>query len=196
MERPLWVFAYGSLMWRPDFAFVERVPALLHGYHRAPCVLAIRYRGTPERPGLVVGLDRGGSCRGIAYRVAEEHRHHVWEYLVEREMITRVYRPAVPPLRLGDGRRARAVAFVVRRDHPQYAGGLSDAEAARIIAGGVGDKGTSREYFANTITHLDALGIREGRLHRILRLADALEAERLNGGRSEPITPQSPASQP
>lgn len=178
MERTFWVFAYGSLMWRPDFPWLERVPALLRGYHRAPCVLAIRYRGTPERPGLVVGLDRGGSCRGIAYRIPTGQRFPIWEYLVEREMVTNVYRPATLPVRLDDGRRVMAVTFVVRRHHPQYVGGLSDEETARIIAQGVGDKGTSREYFANTVRHLDQLGIKEGRLHRILRLVDELEAAR------------------
>ena len=88
-DAPFWVFAYGSLMWRPGFPHADSRPAVLHGYHRALCVYSTRYRGTPERPGLVLGLDRGGSCRGRVRRVSGEDAGHVRAYLTEREMVNR-----------------------------------------------------------------------------------------------------------
>ena len=89
----IWVFGYGSLMWRPDFPHVETRPARLRGYHRALCVLSTRYRGTKARPGLVLGLDRGGSCVGRAFRVAARDADRVLAILHEREMLNRVYNP-------------------------------------------------------------------------------------------------------
>ena len=122
----LWVFGYGSLMWRPGFDYVERLAVRLNGYHRDFCVWSHRYRGTPERPGLVLGLDRGGSCRGIAYRIAPENREAVLAYLHEREMITGVYDPRyLPIIDPLSGRRAVAQSYVVDRTHPQYAAGLT-----------------------------------------------------------------------
>src|ERR1700704_153642 len=96
----LWVFAYGSLMWRPDFPFVERVEATLIGAHRALCVYSFVHRGTPERPGLVLGLDRGGACRGIAFRVTAKKRADTVAYLRSREQVTMVYREFVRQVRL------------------------------------------------------------------------------------------------
>src|SRR5262245_26231295 len=93
-NEDLWVFAYGSLMWRPGFAFLERRNARLVGAHRALCVYSFVHRGTPEKPGLVFGLDRGGNCRGIAYRVASNRSLKTIEYLRAREQVTRVYREA------------------------------------------------------------------------------------------------------
>src|SRR3954453_11189167 len=115
----LWVFAYGSLMWRPGFAFLERVPARLLGAHRALCVLSHVHRGTPERPGLVLGLDRGGSCRGVAFRVQQQNREATMAYLTSREQVTKVYRETWHNLRLADGRVVRGVAYTVDRAHHQ-----------------------------------------------------------------------------
>ncbi|ANC91823.1 gamma-glutamylcyclotransferase [Azospirillum humicireducens] len=173
----LWVFGYGSLMWNPEFPFVERHAATLPGYHRSFCVSSHRYRGTPERPGLVLGLDRGGSCRGIVFRVAVADVPATLDCLWEREMINRVYRPKLLQVRLRDGRSAggleavRACCFVVDRDHPQYCRGLDESAVVCRIADCCGQRGPNIEYLANTVRHLDGLGIRDGRLSRLLRLA-------------------------
>ena len=169
--EPLWVFAYGSLMWRPGFPYLDSCTARLQGYHRALCVYSWRYRGTPERPGLVMGLDRGGSCVGVAYLVAPENRTRVITYLYDREMLTNVYRPTFLPIRLDDGRRVSAYCFVARRDHEQYAGRLTADEAAALVCDACGEQGPARDYLANTVAHLDEFGITDGPLHRILERA-------------------------
>jgi len=123
-SKAAWIFGYGSLMWDPGFAFVERHAALLHGYHRAFCIYSHRYRGTSDRPGLVLGLQPGGSCRGIAYRIEDSKREEVFTYLHEREMSNYVYEQRPMPVRLADGRHIDAYAHVMVRDHPQYTGRL------------------------------------------------------------------------
>ena len=121
------MFGYGSLMWRPGFAFVEQVPARLIGEHRALCVYSFVHRGTPEKPGLVLGLDRGGACRGIAFRVAETNRVETVTYLRAREQVTSVYREVMRSVWLQSDARQRvsALTYVVDRGHVQYAGRLS-----------------------------------------------------------------------
>jgi len=156
-----WVFGYGSLMWRPGFAHVETQRARLFGYRRALCVRSFVHRGTPERPGLVLGLDRGGSCLGLAFRVPVDLHDEVLAYLRERELVTNVYLERVLPIRLDSGAIEQAVAYVVDRKHVQYAGGLDAAHAARQIAGSVGASGANEEYVFNTLAHLSALGIRD-----------------------------------
>ncbi len=172
-----WVFAYGSLMWRPGFEFLDRQPALLRGYHRAFCVISHHYRGTAEKPGLVLGLDRGGACRGRAFRVAAAEADHVIGYLHNREMITGVYDPrwltVETPLGI-----CRAAAFVVDRNHEQYAGKLSARQTADYIAQGVGVMGTNLDYLRSTVAHLDELGIGDGALHRLLRIVEEAAASR------------------
>ena len=123
----LWVFAYGSLMWRPGFDYLERHPARLTGLHRSLCVYSFVHRGTPERPGLVLGLDRGGACRGIAYRVAAGKRADTIAYLRQREQVTKVYIESVRDVTLmeHERRRVSALVYLVDRGHPQYAGKLS-----------------------------------------------------------------------
>jgi cation transport protein ChaC len=168
-----WVFGYGSLMWRPDFNHVEARTARAHGYHRALCIYSIRFRGSPGRPGLVFGLDRGGSCRGCAYRVATENVDEVIAYLDDREMLNKVYVPKYLKVRLDDGRRVSAYGFVARRDHRQYAGKLPVARAAELIRQGRGPHGSGLEYVANTVRHLDDIGIHDDFLHRVLAAARA-----------------------
>ncbi|WP_193185696.1 gamma-glutamylcyclotransferase [Nisaea sediminum] len=189
----LWVFGYGSLMWRPGFEYLERVPARLQGYHRDFCVWSHRYRGTPERPGLVLGLDRGGSCRGIAYRVAESKRERVLTYLHEREMITGVYAPRVLPVNAWEtGRRVGAQAYVVDRGHAQYAAGLTPEERAALIIQGHGTAGPGRDYLANTVGHLAELGMPDRRLMHLLSLVERM----LDGTLAMPAAPAGPPAHP
>lgn len=168
----LWVFGYGSLMWRPGFEFEEVRPALLRGYHRDLCIKSILYRGTPDQPGLVLGLDNGGSCRGMAYRIAAERRLAAVDYLDRRELATRAYHARFLQLDLDDGRRVTAYGYVCDHAHPQYAGNLPEEEKVALIRQGEGREGPCREYLANTVRHLDDLGIRDGLLHRMLRAVD------------------------
>ena len=165
-----WVFGYGSLMWRPGFAHTETRRARLHGFRRSLCVTSHIYRGTPERPGLVLGLDRGGSCVGLAFRVPSELREEVLAYLRDRELVTSVYLERMLPIRLEGGDSAVAVAYVVDRGHEQYAGALEEAEAARIVSGAVGQAGPNEDYVLNTVAHLQALGIRDHWLEEVGRL--------------------------
>lgn len=174
MDRPagdVWIFGYGSLMWRPNFEYLEMRPALLRGYHRALCIYSTRYRGTWERPGLVLGLDRGGSCRGRAMRVADAKADEVIAYLYEREMVHHVYHPKWLPVEIPAGRVA-AYAFVADRANEKYIAHLSDADAVKLVLQGCGTGGQCLDYLKTTIRHLDELGIAEGRLHRITRLAE------------------------
>lgn len=171
----LWVFAYGSLIWRPDFPFQQRLPARLVGAHRALCVLSHVHRGTPERPGLVLGLDHGGACRGIAYRVAATDREATVKYLRAREQVTRVYRETVRSVWLDESpqRRVPALCYVVDRGHPQYAGRLTLDQQLHLIRQGHGQSGANRDYVLATVNALEALGCRDRDLH--------LLAERLHG---------------
>lgn len=165
----LWVFGYGSLMWRPGFAFLEQVPARLIGEHRALCVYSFDHRGTPEKPGLVLGLDRGGACRGIAFRVAENNRAATIAYLREREQVTSVYLEVMRSVWLENDARQRvsALAYVVDRGHVQYAGRLSPAEQLRHVLQGHGQSGPNREYVLSTVKAIEAEGFRDGPLHQL-----------------------------
>jgi cation transport protein ChaC len=175
-ETDLWVFGYGSLMWRPGFEFVERVPARLIGEHRALCVYSFVHRGTPEKPGLVLGLDRGGACRGIAFRIAEKNRTATVAYLRAREQVTSVYREVTRSVWLENEARQRvgALAYVVDRGHVQYAGQLSLAEQIRHVMQGHGQSGANREYVIATVKAIEAEGFRDAPLHQLsLMLHDA-----------------------
>ncbi|MGC1777202.1 MAG: gamma-glutamylcyclotransferase [Xanthobacteraceae bacterium] len=165
----LWVFGYGSLMWRPGFAFLDRVPARLIGLHRALCVYSFVHRGTPERPGLVLGLDRGGMCRGVAYRVAATARAATVAYLRGREQVTTVYLESMRQIDLEDRARTRlrALCYIVDRSHVQYAGRLSLAESVRHVRQGHGKSGPNRDYVLETVSALEALGYRETDLHLV-----------------------------
>jgi cation transport protein ChaC len=171
----LWVFGYGSLMWRPGFDYLERVPAHLIGAHRALCVYSFVHRGTPEKPGLVLGLDRGGACRGIAFRVAARLREETVAYLREREQVTAVYREVVRSVWIesGERRRVSALAYVVDRGHEQYAGRLSLDEQARLVRQGHGRSGANRDYVISTVSELESQGYRDGDLHRLAELLRA-----------------------
>jgi cation transport protein ChaC len=178
-----WVFGYGSLMWRPGFPFLEARPARLYGAHRALCVYSFFHRGSETEPGLVLGLDRGGSCRGMAFRVAGENGDSVMAYLRERELVTNVYREATCPVRLDDGHGAvvPAVAYLVDRHHRQYAGILSSELTLEIVRHGHGHSGANRDYVLDTARHLAGMHIRDARLEW---LAARLESETASGGHS------------
>ncbi len=183
----VWVFAYGSLMWDPGFAYLETAPALLRGYHRALCIYSFVYRGTEARPGLVLGLDRGGACKGMAFRIAAAEGAGVLDYLDAREKVTDVYvRRAVPitvgggaisaggrPISAGGrpisagGPKVTAHTYVANRGHHQYAGKQTLKDAAALIAQGTGTGGSNRDYLESTVNHLDELGITDGPLHRL-----------------------------
>lgn len=157
-----WVFGYGSLMWRPGFAHVETRKAHLYGYRRALCIRSWVHRGTQERPGLVLGLDRGGSCAGLAFRVPESLRDEVIAYLRGRELVTNVYRERWLTARLAgmDG-RVPVLGYVADPEHPQYAGPLNVEEAAAAVQGAAGISGPNEAYILATVEHLRALGIRD-----------------------------------
>ena len=169
----VWFFAYGSLMWDPGFDHEEVRAALLRGYHRTFCVHSEVYRGTPERPGLSLGLDRGGSCRGLAFRVAESNRDAAAAYLEERELVEDIYFCRRVELTSAEG-RFHAYAFIVNRRHAIYAPKQPIDDMVRIIAGASGGAGTNTEYLKNTVLHLDELGIADGALHELLRRVEGL----------------------
>ncbi len=177
----LWVFGYGSLMWRPGFAYLEKGPARLMGLHRALCVFSFVHRGTPERPGLVLGLDHGGMCRGIAYRVAASARADTIAYLRGREQVTTVYVETMRQIELEDEsrRRVRALCYIVDRSHVQYAGRLTLAESLHHVRQGHGRSGPNRDYVLETVRALEGLGYRETDLH--------LLAQKLTGSKGPAI---------
>jgi cation transport protein ChaC len=173
--KDLWVFAYGSLMWRPGFDMLERRHARLVGAHRALCVYSFVHRGTPEKPGLVLGLDRGGNCRGIAYRVAADKRAETVAYLRAREQVTMVYREVTRPVWLDDDpqQRVQALCYMVDRGHEQYAGRLTREQQLHHVRQGHGRSGNNRDYVLATVKEIEAQGYRDRELH--------LLAERLKG---------------
>lgn len=158
-----WVFGYGSLMWRPGFPHVEAVLAHLPGAHRALCVYSWVHRGTKEKPGLVLGLDRGGSCRGVAYRVEEKRRDEVIAYLREREMVTDVYREAWRTIYLDRPGRpsGTGLVYLVDRHHEQYAGVLAPEKLLAYVKDSSGRSGPNGEYVINTVEHMRSIGVRD-----------------------------------
>lgn len=179
-DEDLWVFAYGSLMWRPGFSYTERAPGRLFGLHRALCVYSFVHRGTPEKPGLVLGLDYGGACRGIAYRVGRVARAKTVAYLRAREQVTMVYREAWRDVLVAGEpeRRVRALVYIVDRGHPQYAGRLDLDTQLHFVRQGHGSSGANRDYVLATVGEIEAQGFRDANLH--------LLAERLKGHDSRP----------
>jgi glutathione-specific gamma-glutamylcyclotransferase len=172
----LWVFGYGSLMWRPGFDYVERQLAWLRGYHRALCIYSHVHRGTPQRPGLVLGLDRGGSCRGVAFRVPAASAEATIAYLRAREQVTTVYVERSVRVRLDDGREVTALTYVVDRAHVQYAGKLPLDVIIAHVRGAIGESGDNPAYVLNTHRHLKELSLRDPTLARLVA-ALALDSE-------------------
>jgi len=187
-DHDLWVFAYGSLMWRPSFAFEEAVRARLTGYRRCFCIYSVYHRGTPERLGMVLGLDRGGVCEGVAYRVAARETAATRAYLRAREQVSGVYREAFLPVELErhPPEEVMALAFIAERAHPAYAGQLPLSLQARLIRGGEGLSGANLDYLVSTVRHLAELGIRERELERLVTMVGPLAWRRARAQHTSP----------
>lgn len=163
-SQDLWVFGYGSLMWQPGFAFDEMHTAVLQGWHRELCIYSHHWRGTEEKPGLVLGLDAGGSCRGVAFRVSSDRSPSVRAYLHAREMRGGVYLEVLQKIMLDDGREVDALTYVADSAHRQYAGNLTREERFAIVEVCKGEGGLNRDYVINTVLHLRQLYVRDDEL--------------------------------
>lgn len=180
--RPLWVFAYGSLMWNPGFATTETRPARLRGWHRAFCIRSEHYRGTAEKPGLILGLMPGGACPGFVHRLPDDGYDAVRRYLWDREILNDgVYVETVRPARLDDGSTVETLVYLANRAHPQFAGKLPPGEAAALVRQGRGVTGSCLDYLANTVEQLDALGMSEPGLRALLAAAKETPKGMLEG---------------
>jgi glutathione-specific gamma-glutamylcyclotransferase len=173
-EEDLWLFAYGSLIWNPCIEVAERRIARLHGWHRQFCLWTNLGRGTPEQPGLMLGLERGGSCMGVAYRVTATTIETELDIVWRREMVTGAYSPRWVRLTTAEG-DVRAVAFTINRAHERYAGRLPDEQTVATIARAEGPLGPNRDYLYNTVSHLEELGLHDRGLRR---LGDAVRGYR------------------
>ena len=172
----LWIFGYGSLLWKPAFAFVESRPATVRGWHRSFCIRVARFRGTRDVPGLMMALDRGGQCRGVAFRVLADQAEATLDALFRRELVVRP--PGTPPRWLvaqTDERPLRVLGFVVDRSSAFYSGRLAPEQVADVVATAAGHWGSCAEYLHNTVSHLEALNIQDRNLWRL----QALVAEKL-----------------
>ena len=161
-----WVFGYGSLMWNPAFHFAERRIGLVHGFHRRFCLWTHAGRGTPDNPGLTLALDRGGSCRGVAFRIADGEAKTELGIVWRREMVSGAYAPRWITVRT-DGGVIRAVTFVINHAHDRYTGLLPENKIVEVIARAEGGLGPCAEYLHNTVEHLDELGIVDRPLTRL-----------------------------
>ncbi|MEP3475004.1 MAG: gamma-glutamylcyclotransferase [Hyphomicrobiales bacterium] len=171
-NQGLWVFGYGSLMWRPEFSYEYRVKGRCAGLQRSFCVRSVHHRGSYAQPGLVLGLDRGGACDGVLFYVPPRQALQTLSYLRKREQVTRVYKELYMPVELldGSGRVCRALCYVADRGHKQYIGSLSVQRKADIIKRCVGRSGKNIDYFLSTLRHMDELGFYDAELKRILAL--------------------------
>lgn len=177
MARSLaWVFGYGSLMWNPGFPHAAFETATLEGWHRALCVYSWHYRGTPERPGLVMGLAAGGRCVGRAIGFERPHEADVLAYLDRREQTNYVYDRREVRVRLASGPTVPAWAYIARTDHPQFAGDLPEGEVLRHVLEGHGIGGACTDYVRATVAHLVEMGIAEPRLEALAHRLDAAAA--------------------
>jgi len=169
-EGDFWVFGYASLMWNPEFEYLRSETACLNNFHRCLCLWSVEYRGTPERPGLVMGLDNGGSCMGRAFLISERNAPEIIAQLNEREMITGAYRSSMESLQLGTGEQVEGVCLVARHDHPQYAPRLAQQVIIDLVRNAHGERGSNREYVLNTVSHLREMGMLDDTLDTIGQL--------------------------
>lgn len=176
----IWLFAYGSLIWNPLIHYVEKRVGTVHGYHRCFCLWTHMGRGTRAKPGLVLGLERGGACRGIVYRIAESQAAEELEVVWRREMLTGAYAPRWVTVVTKNG-RLQAIAFLINRKHERYAGRLPEDRIIASIAEAHGPLGACATYLFNTVAHLEELGIRD---RRLARLRDRVAARQAASGRT------------
>ncbi len=174
----LWIFGYGSLMWNPGFEYAQSSRARIYGYHRSLCIRSVRYRGTNDLPGLVFGLDRGGSCTGVGFRIERENQLEVAHYLEEREMLHQVYEPCLKPIVLADDTVVEALTFVVKRRHSAYIKGLSIQQTADIVACAHGQRGSNLDYVQSTLKWLEKIGIDDPNLNVVNILAQQNQQEK------------------
>ncbi len=196
--RTDWVFGYGSLIWNPEFEFDRADLARAHGYHRSFCILSTRYRGTPQQPGLVLGLDRGGSCVGMAYRLPPATRERAIARLFEREIPdpgARVYLPRVIEIRLHDASRVQALTFLADRAQPSYQR-LDDAQIVERLSGCHGQRGANRDYALSTLKALQAHGVHDVALTRLAALLSQLSQDCAAANAPEHLPSGTPSGQP
>jgi glutathione-specific gamma-glutamylcyclotransferase len=174
--QDIWVFGYGSLMWNPAFHFADRVPGTIHGWHRSFCLSVPVGRGSVDQPGLMLALDRGGSCRGFAFRIEAQKVQSETRILWRREMISGGYVPRWVSVRTSEG-PMRALTFTVNRSHPRYVGRLPLEVAVQALAMAEGPLGRARDYLHNTVVHLDELGVGDGPLHHLLDLVETFRRD-------------------
>ena len=163
---PVWVFGYGSLIWNPAFHYVEKRIGAVHGYHRRFCLWTHLGRGSPERPGLVLGLEPGGSCRGVAFRLGPDETESELSIVWRREMVTAAYRPHWATMHAG-GERIKAIAFVINHAHPRYAGRLAEPQLVDVLSTASGKLGACADYLFNTVRHLEEMGVPDRQLERL-----------------------------
>lgn len=169
----VWIFGYGSLIWNPAFHFVEQRMVRVHGYHRAYCLWTPLGRGTPDYPGLMLGLENGGSVSGVAFRIDEAIAREEVMIIFKRELLSGAYRARWVNAYTDDG-PVRTIAFVINHAHPRYAGKLEEELIARTIAVACGKIGSCREYLENTVARLDELGIPDRNMHQLLQKVRAV----------------------
>jgi cation transport protein ChaC len=167
-SEDLWVFGYGSLMWRPGFDFREKHIAHVQNFHRSLCILSHVHRGTVEKPGLVLGLDRGGSCTGISFRVDAHLRDETLSYLRAREQATNVYIETWLPVQMNGQSDVSALTYIVNTSHHQYCGTLSEQEKIELIRDGHGISGANPDYVRSTYLHLKKMGIEDAEMARLV----------------------------
>lgn len=170
-----WVFGYGSLIWNPGFDSLESRHAKLYGLHRSLCIYSWVHRGTQKKPGLVLGLDKGGSCQGIAYKIHSQNRESVIGYLRERELVTNVYKETWRRIKFRDGSSMPALTYVVDRASPQYSGPLEMQKQIELVSTARGNSGPNCEYVSKIVAHLKTIKIRDENLESI---ADTISRDR------------------
>jgi cation transport protein ChaC len=174
--KDVWVFAYGSLIWNPIFRHAERRLAVIHGYHRSFCLRSRLWRGSIDKPGLVLGLDYGGSCTGVAFRIPARHAVSELKLLWRREMVLASYAPRWVTARTRKG-KVRAIAFIVNHDHPHYAAKLDEQTMLEILATACGQLGTCADYLQQTVAGLEHHGIHDARLAKLHVLLKERQAQ-------------------
>ncbi|MBS1256409.1 MAG: Glutathione-specific gamma-glutamylcyclotransferase [Deltaproteobacteria bacterium] len=171
LKEGVWVFGYGSLMWNPDFKLADKRTGIVSGYHRRLCLKSIVYRGTPDYHGLVFGLDKGGSCQGMAYRIATENIHSELQIIWEREMFAETYIPTWVSVK-SDWETVSAITFVINQEHEHYLPDLELEEIAERVVKAEGTCGTCHDYVQNTVKSLHQLGLRDPTLEQLLTLIE------------------------